>query len=45
LPKDKLCALNELQLNAKNPTEDSIDKCEMYAKNGSLDIPPLSSID
>ena len=29
LPKNKLCALNELQLNAKNPTEDSIDKCEM----------------
>ena len=32
LPKDKLCALNELQLNAKNPTEDSIGKREMYAK-------------
>ncbi len=36
MPKDKLCALNELQLNAKNPTEDSIDKCEMYAKMALL---------
>ena len=32
LPKDKLCALNELELNAKNPTEDSIGKREVYAK-------------
>ena len=32
LPKDELCALNELQLNAKNPTEESFDKREMYAK-------------
>jgi hypothetical protein len=31
LPKDKLCALNELQLNAKNPTEHSIHKHKMYA--------------
>ncbi len=44
LPKDKLFALNELQLNAKNPTEDSIDKCEMYAKNGSVDVLPFSTI-
>jgi hypothetical protein len=36
LPKDELCALNELQLNAKNPTEDSIDKREMYAKMALL---------
>ncbi len=32
LPKDKLCALNELELNATNPTEYSIGKREVYAK-------------
>jgi hypothetical protein len=32
LPRYKLCELDELQLNAKNPTEESIDKHKMYAK-------------
>jgi hypothetical protein len=44
LPKDKLCALNELQLNAKNPTEDSIDKCEMYAKMACLMFYPFCQL-
>ena len=44
LPKDKLCALNELDLTAKNPTEDSIGKREVYAKNGSDDVLPFSKI-
>ncbi len=44
LPKDKLCALNELQLNAKNPTEDSIDKCEMYAKMALLMFYPFHQL-
>jgi hypothetical protein len=44
LPKDKLCALNDLQLNAQNPTEDSIDKRGMYAKNGSVDVLPFLTI-
>ncbi len=32
LSKDKLCALNELQLNAKNPTEDSINNVKCMQK-------------
>jgi hypothetical protein len=44
LPKDKLCALNELQLNAKNPTEDSIDKREMYAKMALLMFYPFHQL-
>jgi hypothetical protein len=44
LPKDKLCALNELQLNANNPTEDSIDKREMYAKMALLMIYPFQQL-
>jgi hypothetical protein len=44
LPKDKLCALNELQLNAKNPTEDSIDKREMYAKMALLMFYPFQQL-
>jgi hypothetical protein len=44
LPKDKLCALNELQLNAKNPTEDSIDKREMYAKMALLMFYPFRQL-
>ncbi len=44
LPKDKLCALNELQLNAKNPTEDSIDKREMYAKMALLMFYPFCQL-
>ncbi len=41
LPKDKLSALNELQLNAKNPTKDSIDKRVMYAKMALLMFYPF----
>ena len=44
LPKDKLCALNELQLNAKNPTEDSIDKREIYAKMALLMFYPFRKL-
>ena len=44
LPKDKLCALNELQLNAKNPTEDAIDKHEMYAKTALLMFYPFCQL-
>jgi hypothetical protein len=45
LSKDKLCALNELQfLNAKNPTEDSIDKREMYAKMALLTFYPFHQL-
>jgi hypothetical protein len=44
MPKDKLCALNELQLNAKNPTEDSIDKREMYAKMALLMFYPFCQL-
>ncbi len=44
MPKEKLCALNELQLNAKNPTEDSIDKCEMYAKMALLMFYPFQQL-
>ncbi len=44
LPKDKLCALNELQLNAKNPTEESIDKHEMYAKMALLMFYPFRQL-
>jgi hypothetical protein len=36
--------LNELQLNAKNPTEDSIDKREMYAKMALLMFYPLRQL-
>jgi hypothetical protein len=44
LPKDELCALDELQLNAKNPTEESIDKHEMYAKMALLIFYPFCQL-
>jgi hypothetical protein len=44
LPKDKLCTLNELQLTANNPTEDSIDKREMYAKMALLMFYPFRQL-
>ncbi len=44
MPKDKLCSLNELQLNAKNPTEDSIDKREMYVKMALLMFYPFQQL-
>ena len=44
LPKDKRCALNKLQLNAKNPIEDSIDKREMYAKMALLMFYPFRQL-
>jgi hypothetical protein len=44
LPKDKLCALNELQLNANNPTEDSNDKRGMYAKMALLMFYPFCQL-
>jgi hypothetical protein len=44
LPKDKLCPLNELQLNAKNPTDDSFDKREMYAKMALLMFHPFCQL-
>jgi hypothetical protein len=44
LPKDKLCPLNELQLNAKNPTDDSFDKREMYAKMALLMFHPFRQL-
>ncbi len=44
LPRDKLWALDELQLNAKNPTEESIDKREMYAKMALLIFYPFHQL-
>jgi hypothetical protein len=32
LPKEKLCPLEDLQLNTTKPTEESFDKCEIYEK-------------
>ncbi len=32
LPKEKLCPLKDFQLNTTKPTEESFDKCEIYAK-------------
>jgi hypothetical protein len=44
LPKDKLCALNELELNAKNPTEYSIGKREVYAKMALMMFYPFRKL-
>jgi len=44
LPKDKLCALNELELNATNPTEDSIGKREVYAKMALMMFYPFRKL-
>ncbi len=38
LPKGKMCALTDLDLNHPKPTEQSLDKHEMYAKNGTIDV-------
>ncbi len=35
-PKEKLCPLKDLQLNTTKPTEESFDKCEIYAKMALL---------
>jgi hypothetical protein len=32
LPKGKLCPIKDLQLKNTKPTEESLDKQEMYAK-------------
>ncbi len=45
LPQTKLCSLEELKLQHTNSTEKSHDKQEMYAKNGSFDVLPLSKIE
>ncbi len=44
MPKDKLCALNELELNAKNPTEDSIGKREVYLKMALMIFYPFREL-
>ncbi len=44
LPRDKLCALDKLQLNAKNSTEESIDKCKMSAKMALLMFYPFCQL-
>ncbi len=44
LPKDKLCALNELELNATNPTENSIGKREVYAKMALMMFYPFRKL-
>jgi hypothetical protein len=36
LPKGKLCPIKDLQLNINKPTEESLDKQEMYAKMALL---------
>jgi hypothetical protein len=41
LPKGKLCPLKDLDLNHPKPTEQSLDKCEMYAKMALLMFYPF----
>ncbi len=44
LPKEKLCPLKDLQLNTTKPTEESFDKCEIYAKMALLMFHPFRSL-
>jgi hypothetical protein len=41
LPKEKLCQLKDLQLNTTKPTEESFDKCKIYAKMALLMFYPF----
>jgi hypothetical protein len=41
LPKEKLCPIKDLQLNINKPTEESLDKQEMYAKMALLMFSPF----
>jgi hypothetical protein len=41
LPKEKVCPLKDLQLNTTKPTEESFDKCEIYAKMALLMFYPF----
>jgi hypothetical protein len=45
LPKEKVCPLKDLQLNTTKPTEETLDKCEMYAKMALLMFYPFRSLD
>jgi hypothetical protein len=44
LPKEKVCPLKDLQLNTTKPTEESLDKGEMYAKMALLMFYPFRSL-
>jgi hypothetical protein len=44
LPKEKLCPLKDLQLNTTNPTEESFDTREIYAKMALLIFYPFRSL-
>jgi hypothetical protein len=44
LPKERLCPLKDLQLNTTKPTEESFDKCEIYAKMALLMFYPFRSL-
>ncbi len=45
LPQNKLCSLEELELQHTNSTEKLHDKQVMRAKNGSFDVLPLSKVE
>ena len=44
LPKEKVFSLKDPQLNTTKPTEESLDKCEMYAKMALLMFYPFRSL-
>jgi hypothetical protein len=44
LPKEKLCPLKDLQLNAIKPKEELFDKREIYAKMALLMLYPFRSL-
>ncbi len=44
LPKEKLCPLKNLQLNTTKPSEESLDKHEIYAKMALLMFYPFRSL-
>jgi hypothetical protein len=43
LPTETVCLLKDLQLNTMKPTEESLEKCEIYAKMALLMFYPFRS--
>jgi hypothetical protein len=38
LPRETICPMKDLQLNTTKPTEESLEKREIYANNGTIDV-------
>jgi hypothetical protein len=45
LPTEMICPLKDLPLNTTKPTEESLEKCDVYAKMALLMFYPFRSLE